>query len=133
MRNMKKFVAILLLGAILTATLPRSAQALTFGGRITSSRFKICKIYVGVALIPVPMQIITIIPAGTSPAIIAYTYYAFILQLFGISTSLYNYYQFFRVGPKVLGTYAPAPVPWVDCPELLPTTNFILKIGTSLY
>ena len=126
-----RFLSILFIVIIVFMSIPKQVDALTFGGKIISSQYRTCYIYIGVAAVPFPLQVIRITRNGI-PKTIVYTYYQSLLQLFGINTSLYNYYQFYRSGPSVLGTYVPVPIPWTNCPDLSPT-NLILKIGTSLY
>ena len=130
-QKLTRFLSIFFVLAIILTAISKQADALTFGGRIISSQYRTCYIYIGVAVVPFPLQVIRITRNGI-PKTIVYTYYQSLLQLFGINTSLYNYYQFFRSGPSVLGTYVPVPIPWTNCPDLSPT-NLILKIGTSLY
>ena len=129
-KTFQAFVIIFVL-IILFAFAPQSAKALGFGGKILTSSYRTCNIGVGQFSIPFPLQVIRIQRTGVTKTL-AYSYYQSLLQMFGINTSLYNYYQFFRSGPNVLGTYVPVPIPWTNCPDLSPT-NLILKIGTSLF
>ncbi len=111
---------------------PAQAVGLNFGGRITSSQFRVCNLYVGVATIPFPLQVMRVYRTGAVPITIVYPYYALLLQLFGVTTTIYSYGTIYRAGPNVLGQYVPAPIPWINCPDLIPT-NIITKIGTSLF
>lgn len=125
------FITTLILSAVLLSFAPQPVEALSFGGKIITSRYRTCNIGVGQFSIPFPLQVIRVQRTGLTKTFV-YSYYQSLLQIFGIDTSLYNYYQFFRSGPSVLGTYVPVPIPWSNCPDLSPT-NLILKIGTSLY
>ena len=131
----KNIISVLFV-SILTLSLfsyPRPAKALgfVFGGRITRAQYGICYIY----YVPFPLVILTIKNASTNTTKdVVYLAYAFILQAFGVTSSLYNYYQL-RSGPNALGQYLPIPIPWTRCTTSATPypTNLLLKIGTSLY
>jgi|SRR3989344_4408140 len=131
-----RILASIVLAGFIALSFPQPASALievNFGGKITSSKIRTCYVYVGVFSIPVPLQEVVIKnSSGTGTTKLAYIYYQFILQLFGVNTSLYQNFQFYRPGPSVIGKYIRAPIPWTNCYDLLPT-NLILKIGTSLF
>ncbi len=128
-----KIVCLVLIVVLMAPFFPAKAAlpTLPFGGKIVSSMYRTCNIYIGIATVPFPLQVMRIYRAGV-PKTIVYPYYALLLQIFGITTSIYSYAQIYRAGPNVLGQYVPAPIPWVDCPDLYPT-NIITKIGTSLF
>lgn len=132
---MLKFFKQTILAAILfvmaVAFIPRPAQAvgLYFGGKILASQLRTCWIQAGPLPIPVPMQALYLGPPSYKTVV--YIWYAPILQLFHITTSIYNFGQFYHAGPSVIGQYVPVPIPWTAC-EFYPT-NIITKIGTSLF
>jgi len=118
---------------VLSTPFTAGAVGLNFGGKILSSNTRVCYFQAGVVSIPVPLQVIRIRnSSGTGTTTLSYIYYQFILQIFGVTTSLYQNFQFYRSGPSVIGQYVPAPIPWSNCPDLIPT-KVIIKIGTSLF
>jgi len=134
MSTHRKIFAVVILIALAACLVPypKPAQAvgLPFGGTITSSRARICNIPpASPYFVPVPVQEIGV-TRGTTYNTYIYVYYAFILQLFGVTSTLYNWYNFYTEGPSVLGQYIPVPyIPW-DCYDLTPA-NIITKMGTS--
>ena len=109
--------------------LPAEAIGLTFGGKILSSQTRVCLVGVGPFAVYVPMQVLYL--GAPSYKTVEYIWYTAILQAFHVTTSIYNFGQFYRAGPNVLGQYIPVPIPWENC-EFYPT-NIITKIGTSAF
>lgn len=126
-------VGLILATVITVGFLPQPAQAigLNFGGKILSSQFRICKIPAPppIFFIPVPMQVLYL--GAPSYKVVEYIWYAPILQLFHVTTTVYNFGNFVLGHPSVIGQYIPVTIPWYDC-EFYPT-NIITKIGTSLF
>ncbi|MBX4189952.1 hypothetical protein KW791_01490 [Candidatus Parcubacteria bacterium] len=121
---MKKIVIVISGLAVSVSMLlsPFLVQAIPFGGRIQTSEYRVCELYIGIATIPVPLQVIQV--GQPKSARVVFIYY---LAFFG---TIYQWYRIYNSGPWALGTYIPIPIPWVDCSDLYPT-NLILKVGTS--
>lgn len=138
---MRKSLISVLIVVILVVSLvdlvPQPAQAaigLNFGGKIIYSQYFTCHLFLGIIDIPIPVQWIIILNSGgTSSTTLFFTYYQYLLQIFGVTTTFYNWAQYgtyLKTNTAIIGKYIPAYMPWVGCPNKF---NLITEMASSLF